>query len=126
MMRRIIITAAFLGLISVILGAAGDHLLAGKLTAETTERFDTALRYHQLYSILIFVMGLYGSKEPVGMSYRLSCIFFLAGIIVFSGSLYASLWIDLGPLRFGTPAGGMMIMGGWILAGFSFFKKQAF
>ena len=124
MMRWIVITAAFLGLISVMLGAAGDHLFAGKLTAETAETFDIALRYHQLYSILIFTMGLYGLKESTGTLYRLSCIFFLAGILIFSGSLYASLWVDLGLLRFGTPVGGMMIMGGWVLAGFSFFKKQ--
>ncbi len=124
-MRWIVIAAAFLGLISVMLGAAGDHLLAGKLTEETAETFDTALRYHQLYSILIFAMGLYGLKESIGTVYILSCIFFLVGIIVFSGSLYASLWIDLGQLRFGTPVGGIMIICGWVLAGFSFFKKQA-
>jgi len=124
MMRWIVIAAAFLGLISVMLGAAGDHLLAGKLTAETAETFDIALRYHQLYSILIFAMGLYGLKESTGMLYRLSCTLFLVGILIFSGSLYASLWIDLGPLRLGTPVGGIMIMGGWVLAGFSFFKKQ--
>ena len=122
-MRLIVVAAAFLGLTSVMLGAVGDHLLMGKLTAETAETFDIALRYHQLYSILIFVMALYGLKELAGTLYRLSCIFFLAGIIIFSGSLYLSLWIDLGPLRFGTPIGGMMIMGGWVLAGFSFFKK---
>lgn len=123
MMRWVLIAAAFLGLISVMLGATGDHLLAGKLKAETAETFDIALRYHQLYSILIFAMGLYALKESAGRLYRLSCIFFLTGIIIFSGSLYVSLWIDLGQLRFGTPVGGMMIMGGWILAGFSFFKK---
>ncbi len=124
MMRWIVITAAFLGLTSVMFGAAGDHLLAGKLTAETAETFDIALRYHQLYSILIFAMGLYGLKESAGRLYRLSCVFFLTGIIIFSGSLYISLWIDLGPLRFGTPVGGMMIMGGWVLVGLSFFRKQ--
>lgn len=123
MMSRIVITAAFLGLISVILGAAGDHLLSGRLTAEAAETFDVALRYHQLYSILIFAMGLYGLKEKAGTVYNLSCISFLTGIIIFSGSLYASLFMDLGLFRFGTPVGGMMIMCGWVLAGFSFFKK---
>jgi uncharacterized membrane protein YgdD (TMEM256/DUF423 family) len=126
MMRFIVISAALLGFVSVALGAAGDHLLSGKLTAETAETFDVALRYHQLYAVLIFAMGLYGLKEPAGKLYRLSCLFFLLGIIIFSGSLYASLWIDLGPLRFGTPIGGMLIMGAWILAAFSFIRKTNF
>lgn len=123
MMRWIVILAAFLGLLSVVLGAAGDHILSGKLTPDTAKTFDIALRYHQLYSILIFCLGLHAIKINHSTPYIISCVLFLVGIIIFSGSLYASLWINLGPLRFGTPLGGMMIMAGWAFAGFSFLNK---
>ncbi len=118
------IFGALLGLSSVVMGAVGDHFLAGKLSPETAGTFDIALRYHQLYAVLIFVMAIYGSKETPAKTYSMACILFLIGIVIFSGSLYASLWIDLGPLGLGTPVGGMMLMAGWILAGFSFLKKS--
>jgi uncharacterized membrane protein YgdD (TMEM256/DUF423 family) len=69
-------------------------------------------------------MAAFGEKEPPEKIYSLACVLFLVGIIIFSGSLYASLWIDLGPLALGTPVGGMMLMSGWIMAGFSFLKKS--
>lgn len=124
MMRWIAMAAAVLGLFSVILGAAGDHLMAGKMTTQTADIFDTALRHHQLYAVLIFLMAVYGAKEQAGKLYCLSCLSFLFGILIFSGSLYASLWIDLGPLRFGTPVGGMLIMAGWVLAALSLLTKE--
>lgn len=124
MMRWIAVAAAFLGLASVLLGAAGDHLLAGKLTPDVAKTFDIALRYHQLYAALIFVMAALGTKENFGKIYNFSCLLFLIGILIFSGSLYASLWVDLGPLALGTPVGGMTIMAGWILAAVSFLKLK--
>src|SRR5688572_21900717 len=96
-MNLIAVSGAVLGLTSVIMGVSGDHLLAGKLTPETAHTFDIALRYHQLYAILIFCMGIYGVKETTAKTYILSCILFLAGIVIFCGSLYASLWVELGP-----------------------------
>lgn len=125
-MRWVTASGAFLGLTSLIIGAAGDHMLAGKFTQDSAHIFDVALRYHQLYAILIFIMGIYGIKEPLGKTYISACLLFLTGILIFSGSLYASLWINLGPLALGTPLGGMMLMGGWILAGASFLKKPPF
>ena len=122
-MRWIIIFASLLGVTSIILGAVGDHLLEGTLTQGASERLDVALRYHQLYAVVLFVMGLYGVQTNPIKTYKASCLLFFLGITIFSGSLYASLWIDLGPLSLGTPVGGMMLMSGWILAGFSFLKN---
>lgn len=122
-MPWIAIAGAFLGLTSVIMGAAGDHLLKDILNAKTAQTFDIALRYHQLYAILIFCMGLYGAKNAHAKVYTVSCLLFLSGIVIFSGSLYASLWVSLGPLAFGTPMGGMMLMAGWVFAAAAFLVK---
>lgn len=114
------ILAAFLGLSSVIIGAAGDHLLEGKLTPDTVETFDVALRYHQLYAILIFCACLYASHTPTSRFFKAALAAWIFGILVFCGSLYASLLTGLAVLTYATPLGGTTLMLGWVLAGIHF------
>lgn len=123
MIRVCAVLAAFLGLTSLIIGAAGDHLLEGRLTPDTAETFDVALRYHQLYAILIFCACLYESHTTTGRFFRAALVAWLVGIVIFSGSLYASLLTGLGVLTYGTPLGGTTLMLGWVLAALHFIKQ---
>ncbi len=111
-MRYFAILSAFLGLASVIVGAAGDHMLAGGLTPQTAHIYETALRYHQLYAILIICLSLYGSPTRL---YKGALFAFTLGLCLFSGSLYASVLFHLPGLTRLTPFGGTALMMGWCL-----------
>lgn len=111
----LLIAAALLGLSSVILGAAGDHMLEGLLTPDIQERFDVALRYHQLYSLVLLALGLYQAHEIRGRLFIASGLLFLTGLLIFSGTLYLSIFLALPALTYGTPVGGGMLMAGWLV-----------
>ncbi|GGH23340.1 DUF423 domain-containing protein [Sphingobacterium alkalisoli] len=118
MNKQIILTASFLGLIAVILGAFGAHGLEGKISEYHLETWKTANQYHFYHTLaLLFLSTFSRAKSP---SIRVSYIAFTAGILLFSGSLYVlsirslfdieiASW--LGPV---TPIGGLFFMTGWI------------
>ena len=117
-MKWIIVAASILGLSSVIIGAAVDHILENNIGAETLKRFETALRYHQLYSVILLSMGLYGLNQKILYKILIiTAVIFLTGIIIFSGSLYLSIFLDLDFLTYGTPIGGLLLMVAWISLG---------
>lgn len=121
--RFFTVLAALLGLTSVMIGAAGDHLLEGRLTPDTAETFDVALRYHQLYAVLIFCACLY-APQTTGRFFTAALVAWLTGIVVFCGSLYASLLTGLGMLTYATPLGGTALMLGWVLAALHFMVQS--
>jgi uncharacterized membrane protein YgdD (TMEM256/DUF423 family) len=108
----ILAIAAALGLSGVALGAFGAHGLKGVLNQAQLATFDTAVRY-QLYHALVLV-GV--SLIPTGMAQRSwAARLLVAGVLLFSGSLY--LYLAGGPrwLVYVTPAGGLCLMLGWLL-----------
>jgi uncharacterized membrane protein YgdD (TMEM256/DUF423 family) len=123
-MKWLIVSAAFLGLASVIMGAASAHILEDRLTAQATEQVSVALQYHQLYSIILLCVGLYGLTQERQKFLMAICLTFLAGILIFSGSLYLSVFLSLPILTFGTPVGGTLLMAGWLLLAIWGFRLQ--
>ncbi len=116
-MKKTLSIASISGLLCVILGAFGAHGLKPLLTTKMLATFETAVRYqfyHTLALILIVVLYKFSnSKKLVLASY-----FFIAGILLFSGSLYVlaltsinlNTWTWLGPI---TPLGGICFIIGW-------------
>lgn len=101
---RIAAVVLFLG---IALGAFGAHGLAGRL--EETGRLDnweTATFYHLIHGLAMFAITLSG-KRTIGYYW------FLAGIILFSGSLYALALTDIAKLGAITPFGGTAMLIGW-------------
>ena len=126
MIKTFAVFAAILGFTSVAMGAAGDHIFAQQLLDDHSRHvFETALRYHQLYAILAFCLALYGTTTPLSRSLKLALACFLAGTVIFSGSLYASLFEGMGELVYATPVGGTTLMAGWIFAGFGALRRPA-
>jgi uncharacterized membrane protein YgdD (TMEM256/DUF423 family) len=102
--------AALTGFLSVALGAAGDHL-AGMIRNQ--HAFETALRYNQLYSILLVMLALYAPPPARLLDFARAA--FMAGTLTFCGSLYALAFTGLAALGMLTPLGGLTLMAGWLL-----------
>ena len=122
MYKNLTITAV-LGMIAVILGAFGAHALKGKLTPEALESFQTAVRYQFLHVLLLLFVNMFAefsSKEKNRITY-----FLIAGILMFSGSIYLIHLLNL-PAKaiwFITPLGGGLLIVGWGLLTYNFIKR---
>ncbi|MBT8234170.1 MAG: DUF423 domain-containing protein [Saprospiraceae bacterium] len=113
----ILITAA-MGALAVIMGAFGSHLLAEKLDPKSLNAYKTGVNYHYIHTMAIFCTALlYRIYRIKGLFYI--GLYFLFGILLFSGSLYLLAMKDilgisstkfLGPL---TPLGGLALIGSW-------------
>ena len=111
-MNRWVAVAALLGASGVILGAFGAHALQARLGAEQLESWNTAVRYHLLHSVVLLALALFGAAS--GRSIQLPGWLFSLGIALFSGSIYLLLLTGqrwLGPV---TPAGGLLLIAGWL------------
>jgi len=111
--------------LSVLFGAFGAHSLKNQLTEKSLATFHTAQFYQFMHSIAMVLVGFLILKLGEEASKRINKAgwFFMAGIVLFSGSLYSLAlggprW--LGPV---TPLGGLSFMIGWFLLAFSLPKK---
>lgn len=98
--------------VGVALGAFGAHSLRDSLSTAQLSLWDTATRYWQLGSLGLVLFGLFQNKRPSG---ALPGWLLLAGMVLFSVSLYA---LALGgPRRLGavTPFGGLSLMAGFLV-----------
>lgn len=110
---------AALGGIAVAIGAFGAHGLAGRVTPEMLAIFETGVRYHFYHAIALVLVGLFAmragppSMPPAGSTAAAWC--FVAGIVIFSGSLYLLVLSGQRWLGAVTPIGGLAFIAGWIL-----------
>ncbi len=112
-------TAAILGAISVALGAFGAHGLKQILPAELLQTFETAVRYQFYHVFALLAAGILYAAFP-GKLMKWAGYLFIAGIILFSGSLYLLCYakhyeLPLNWLGAVTPFGGVAFIGGWII-----------
>lgn len=115
-------TAAVLGFLGVALGAFGAHGLKTKISAEMLAVYETGVRY-QMYHVaaLLFIVCLAQSSKIQNLS--LSASFFLAGIVIFSGSLYILVFSGVKAWGAVTPVGGLCLLAGWTLLFFKLLKS---
>ncbi len=111
--RLFSISAAILGGIAVGLGAFAAHGLKNILTETSLNVFNTAVRYHLIHAVLLLVIGLYARIDPSKWMNRAGFLV-AAGIVLFSGSLYALALTGLGLFGPITPLGGACFIAGWI------------
>lgn len=115
------VLGCFLAGSGVAAGAFGAHALKGVLDAPTLAVYETANRY-QMYHALGILMAALGSRTfPTGKLHQAGW-WFLAGILLFTGSLYAVALLNVRWLGVVTPLGGVSFMVGWVVLGWRYWK----
>ncbi len=123
MHRNFIKTATLLGGLAVILGAFGAHTLKELLGEEQAEihlkTFQTGVSYQFYHCFALLCLGILSKRYP-NKFMEWAGLFFVAGIILFSGSLYlltflqATKKVGLGGFGALTPIGGVLLVAGWV------------
>lgn len=119
MNKKFLIIAALLGALSVALGAFASHQLKAVVSADILQIFETAVKYQMYHALALLATGILLQQFPVKQLHWAASLF-IAGIILFSGSLYLLCYIKhqqipatwVGAI---TPFGGLCFIAGWIL-----------
>lgn len=123
MERTFFIVAAVSAFISVAAGAFGAHGLKSRLTPEMLTVFEVGVRYQMYHSFGLFVVSWACERFPSSSTTTTSGWLFIAGIIIFSGSLYLLSITGLKWLGAITPIGGLAFLFGWIMLAWSAVQK---
>ena len=114
MERFFVIAGSVLALLGVGLGAFGAHALQARLEPADLDTFEVAVRYQMYHALALLFLGLAVTRWPGGLAAWAGWAF-LAGTLVFSGSLYALVLTGIRGLGAVTPIGGVALLTGWIL-----------
>ncbi len=127
MKQLVLITGAFYGMVSVILGAFGAHAFRKILPADKLASFETGVKYQMYHALLLVAIGLFLQFQTTLEKSAAWCI--ITGTFIFSVSIYFLSFADhwgmnlkwLGPV---TPIGGLLMIAGWALLIVYFFKRN--
>jgi uncharacterized membrane protein YgdD (TMEM256/DUF423 family) len=100
------------GFLAVVAGAFGAHALRDRLTPDLLAVFETGARY-QMYHALALLAAAWGTERWAGGAAQVAGWCFVAGIVVFSGSLYLLALTGVRWLGAVTPLGGVAFLLGW-------------
>jgi|TARA_B100001146_G_scaffold91348_1_gene80926 uncharacterized membrane protein YgdD (TMEM256/DUF423 family) len=98
--------------LGVILGAFGAHGLRARLSPEMLVVFETGVRYHLIHALGLLAVAWAASRWP-GSYASIAGYLFVAGIFIFSGSLYVLAITGIRWLGAITPIGGVCLIVGW-------------
>lgn len=112
--KTVLIIAGIFGALSVAIGAFGAHGLENTLTANNRlDTFETGVKYQLYHTLALFLLGiLMVSFQNSYFNY--AAFSFIAGILVFSGSLYVLSLTNITWLGAITPIGGLGFILGWV------------
>ena len=124
MTKAFLLIGSVTGALSVMIGAFGAHALKDLLTqTNRLDTFETAVKYQFYHALALILLGLLMVKET-NKFYTYSGYGFIAGIIIFSGSLY--ILSLTGTTKWGavTPFGGLALIIGWIIMAIGIAKSN--
>lgn len=114
MNRIFLFTGALSACLAVGLGAFGAHGLRGRLEADMLAVFETGVRYQMYHALVLVVLGL-APHRRLGRWVAAAGGLFIAGSLCFSGSLYLITLAGVQGIGLVTPAGGLMLLAGWLM-----------
>ncbi|MDL1866303.1 DUF423 domain-containing protein [Betaproteobacteria bacterium PRO4] len=125
MSRIFLALGAVNAFLCVALGALGSHGLKSVLTANMLANFQIGVQYHFYHAIGLMLVGLTMERLPQVRALKFSGMLMMAGIVLFSGTLYiVSLtgWRGMGIV---APLGGSSFMVGWLLLAYAVWKNKS-
>ena len=118
MTKKYLVTVGVFGLLAVIFGAIGDHILKDKLVTSNLETYQTGVQYMMYHTLALLALS-FGHKMFSKSFLNVVYVLFFVGIVLFSFGLiiqstteYTAL--GLGPMSFLIPMGGLSLMAGWV------------
>ncbi|MCE7991465.1 MAG: DUF423 domain-containing protein [Roseivirga sp.] len=112
--KTVLITAGILGALSVGIGAFGAHALQDTLTANgRLETFETGVKYQFYHTLALLLLGILMLNFDQNY-FNYAAYAFIAGTVVFSGSLYTLSLTNMTWLGAITPIGGLGFILGWV------------
>jgi uncharacterized membrane protein YgdD (TMEM256/DUF423 family) len=111
--RTFFLLGALSAFVGVVAGAFGAHGLKERLSAEMLAVFETGVRY-QMYHAFALIAAAWASARWPGAWTSAAGWLFVAGTLVFSGSLYVLSLTGLRWLGAITPLGGLAFLAGWL------------
>jgi uncharacterized membrane protein YgdD (TMEM256/DUF423 family) len=111
--RLFIALGALAALLAVALGAFGAHGLKSRLGADMMAIYQTGVQYHFWHALGLVLVGLLAIHLPGSGALRAAGWLMAAGILVFSGSLYALALSGVRWLGAITPFGGLAFLAAW-------------
>ncbi|UKM65267.1 DUF423 domain-containing protein [Flavobacteriaceae bacterium GSB9] len=125
--KKILLTGAVVGATGVVFGAFGAHALKDLVSVEAQQSFETGVRYQIYHAFFLLFVGsvAFIEKKLKNTLFYLT----LAGIVLFSGSIYglatnSLTGFDFKTIAWVTPIGGLLIIMSWCLLIVNFFKMK--
>ncbi len=110
--------------VAVAAGAFGAHALRARLAPDMLAVFETAARYQMYHALALIAVAWAATKWP-GSAVTASGWLFVAGTLLFSGSLYALALTGVRQLGAITPLGGLCFLGGWAALAVGILRSNA-
>jgi uncharacterized membrane protein YgdD (TMEM256/DUF423 family) len=118
--RTFLLVGAVAAFLAVTLGAFGAHGLRGRLSPEMILVFQTGVQYHMYHALGLILVSLLMGRMG-GWLIQTAGWAFVAGILLFSGSLYVLAITGITVLGAITPLGGVAFLIGWACLAFAAF-----
>ena len=114
-MTTLLILGGIMLFLGVALGAFGAHALKERLDENQQKTYQTGIQYHLIHGLGLVLIGLYAGMTEHASQTLWAGWLITAGIILFSGSLYALSLTGIRKLGAITPLGGVAFLAGWVM-----------
>jgi uncharacterized membrane protein YgdD (TMEM256/DUF423 family) len=112
-MKALLVAGAVNGALAVALGAFGAHGLRERVSAQMLTTWETAAQYHIFHALALLLVGVL-ARQTGAAALLVPGWILLAGVVIFSGSLYLLVLSDQRWLGAVTPLGGTALIIGWL------------
>ena len=120
-MKALLVAGALNGALAVALGAFGAHGLRERVSAQMLTTWETAAQYHFFHALALLIVGML-AHQLNETALAVPGWILLAGVTVFSGSLYLLVLTDQRWLGAITPLGGTALIVGWLWLAWSLWR----